>query len=267
MPKQDDTLARHLATAVRAATIAGEILLERRGRVTVELKQDFRDLVTEADRLAEEAVNDILLKAFPDHGIVGEETGEKPGTDGHRWFVDPLDGTTNYAHGLPLFGTSIALEKDGELLVGVVHLPVLGETYTAVKSRGAWRNGTPLHVSSNERLEDSLLVTGFPHDLSPGRPTNLDHMSALVTKTRGVRLLGSAAVDLLYVASGVFEAYWDLSNAPWDVAAGVLLVQEAGGIVSDMTGGELDLMNPRLLASNGHLHEQLLRVLGEGQIE
>lgn len=267
MPTQDDTFARHLSTAVRAAKIAGEILVERRGTVTVQLKENFKDLVTEADRLAEEAVNEVLLSAFPSHGIVGEETGETRGNDGYRWFVDPLDGTTNYAHGLPLFGTSIALEKDGELLVGVVHLPVLGDTYTAVKGRGAWRNGMPLQVSSTDRLENSLLVTGFPYDLSPGRPTNFDHMGALIRRTRGVRLLGSAAIDLLYVASGAFEAYWDLSNAPWDVAAGVLLVQEAGGTVTDMNGGELDLMNPRVLASNGHLHEQLLAVLREGRVD
>lgn len=267
MHDQDHALARHLAAAVRAAKIAGDILLERRGTVTVERKTGHRDLVTEADRLAEEAVNDVLLKAFPDHGIVGEETGETIGSDGHRWFVDPLDGTTNYAQGLPLFATSIALEKDGELLVGVVHLPVLNETYTAVKGRGAWRNGTPLHVSSTDQLENALLVTGFPNDLSPGRPTNEDHMMALVARTRGVRLLGAASIDLVYVAAGVFEAYWDLTNSPWDVAAGVLLVREAGGTVTDMTGGELQLMKPRLLASNGRIHDQLLGVFGEGQID
>src|SRR5690606_2788884 len=267
MLEENHGLARELAAAVRAAKIAGDILLERRGSVTVELKSGHRDLVTEADRLAEEAVNNVLRRAFPAYGIVGEETGVTAGTDGHRWFVDPLDGTTNYAQGLPLFATPIALEKDGELLVGVVHLPVLDETYTAVRGRGAWKNGVPLHVSSADKLENALLVSGYPNDMSPGRPTNADHMTTLAAQSRGVRLLGAAAIDLVYVASGVFEAYWDLDNSPWDVAAGVLLVQEAGGKVTDMNGGELDLMKPRLLASNGHLHEQLLGVFREGRID
>lgn len=267
MSEQDHDLTRELAAAVRAAKIAGEILLDRRGKVTVERKGGHRDLVTEADRMAEEAVNEVLLGAFPEYGIVGEETGETIGSDGHRWFVDPLDGTTNYAQGLPLFATSIALEKDGELLVGVIHLPVLGETYTAVRGRGAWCNGHPLHVSSEDKLENALLVTGFPYDMAPGRPDNMDHILALVPQSRGVRLLGAAAIDLVYVAAGMFEAYWDLNNAPWDVAAGVLLVEEAGGKVTDMNGGPLDLFNPRMLASNGRLHDRLLGVFGEGKID
>lgn len=267
MSERDCDTACYLATAVRAAKLAGDVLLELRGKVAVERKAGHRDLVTEADRLAETTIRDVLLDAFPDHGIVGEETGVTPGNDQYRWFVDPLDGTTNYAHGLPLFATSIALERAGELLVGVIHFPVLNETYTAVKGRGAWRNGEPLRVSDETRLENALLVSGFPHDMSPGRPTNLDHLGNIVPRSRGVRLLGTAATDLAYVAAGVFDAYWDLDNAPWDVAAGVLLVREAGGKVTDMDGGDLDLMNARILASNGRLHEELLSVLRQGRIE
>lgn len=267
MPEENHGLARELAAAVRAAKMAGDILLEKRGRVTVERKSGHRDLVTEADRLAEEAVREVLLQAFPEYGIVGEEAGVTEGTAGRRWFVDPLDGTTNYAQGLPLFATSIALEEDGRLLVGVVHLPVLDETYTAVQGRGAWKNGVPLHVSATGQLENALLVSGFPNDMSPGRPDNTDHMGTLAAKSRGVRVLGTAAIDLVYVAAGVFDGYWDLDNAAWDVAAGVLLVREAGGKVTDMTGGELDLMKPRLLASNGKLHDELLGVFREGRID
>lgn len=267
MSAHEHDTAHFLATAVRAARLAGDVLVERRGKVSVEFKGHHRDLVTEADRLAEEAVRDVLLSAFPDHGIVGEESGETAGDSEYRWFVDPLDGTTNYAQGLPLFATSIALERNGELLVGVIHAPVLGETYTAVRGRGAWRNGEPLRVSEEKQLENGLLVTGFPYDMSPGQPDNADHILTLVPRTRGVRLLGTAAIDLAYVASGLFEAYWDLTNAPWDVAAGVLLVEEAGGKVTDMTGGEFDLMRARLLASNGHLHDELLGVFREGRID
>jgi len=266
LAEQNDALARHLAAAVRAAKLAGEVLMELRGKVTVERKSGHRDLVTEADRRAEAAIRQVLAAAFPDHGILGEETGATPGRDDYRWIVDPLDGTTNYAHGMPLFATSIALERDGQLLVGVVHFPALNETYTAVRGRGAWRNGEPLRVSGETRLENALLVTGFPHDFGPGKANNLDHLEALVPRSRGMRMLGTAATDLVYVASGVFDAYWDLDNAPWDVAAGVLLVEEAGGRVTDMDGGPLDLMNPRILASNGHLHDELLAVLRRGRI-
>lgn len=257
----------YLDVAVRAAKAAGEILLAHRGRVTVERKAGFRDLVTEADRLAEAAASRTILEAFPDHSLLGEETGEHQGQSTWRWLVDPLDGTTNYAHGLPHFAVSVALVGQDGPVVGVVHLPALGETYSAARGRGAWCNGRKLSVSAASCLEDCLLVTGFPHDLSPGRPTNLDHMEALVRRSRGVRLVGAAAIDLAYVAAGVFDAYWDLSNHAWDVAAGVLLVEEAGGRVSDMAGGRLDLFRPRLLASNGQVHDELLRVFAAGQID
>jgi len=263
-----EQLKRYLEVAVQAAHEAGEILMAHRGHVTVQRKDGFRDLVTEADRRAEAAIRRKLREAFPEHGLLGEEEGEQEGTSGFRWIVDPLDGTTNFAHGLPHFAVSLALEGEGqELLVGVVHMPALGQTYTAVRGEGAFCNGRRLAVSTAERLDDCLLVTGFPHDLSPGRPTNLDHIEAFVRRTRGVRLLGAAAVDLAYVAQGALDAYWDLSNHAWDVAAGILLVREAGGVVTDMTGGPVDLYNPRVLASNGRVHEHLLEVLRAGRID
>ena len=261
-------LERYLEVALQAARAAGEVLMQHRGRVAVERKRGFRDLVTEADRRAEQVIRQALLEAFPEHGVLGEEGGERAGESGYRWLVDPLDGTTNFAQGLPHFAVSLALEDPGhELVVGVVHMPACGETYTALRGGGAYCNGRRLRVSAAERLDDCLLVTGFPHDLSPGRPTNLDHMEALVRRTRGLRILGAAAVDLAYVAAGVLDAYWDLSNHAWDVAAGVLLVTEAGGKVTDMTGGPLDLYRPRILASNGRVHGQLLDVLRNGRID
>ncbi|HLT59345.1 MAG: inositol monophosphatase [Limnochordales bacterium] len=261
-------LQGYLETAVQAARAAGEILMAHRGRVAVERKGGFRDLVTEADRRAEQAIRAALLSAFPHHGVLGEEEGERPSDSGYRWLVDPLDGTTNFAHGLPHFAVSLALEGEGQgLLVGVVHLPALGETYTAVRGGGAYCNGRRLHVSARERLDDCLMVTGFPHDVSPGRPNNLDHMEAIVRRTRGIRIVGAAAVDLAYVAAGFLDAYWDLTNNAWDVAAGALLVTEAGGAVTDMAGGPLDLYRPRILASNGRIHEQLLEVLRAGRMD
>mgnify|MGYP001253801610 CR=1 FL=1 len=263
-----DKLNRYLEVALQAAHTAGEILMSHRGHVAVERKSGFRDLVTVADREAEAAIRQVLLDAFPEHGLLGEEEGERQGSSVYRWLVDPLDGTTNYAHGLPHFAVSLALLGEGdELLVGVVHMPALGETYSAVRGGGAFCNGRRIRVTRAEHLDDCLLVTGFPNDVSPGRPTNVDHMENLVRRTRGVRIVGAAAVDLAYVAAGVFDAYWDLSNHAWDVAAGVLLVTEAGGTVTDMTGGPLDLYRPRLLASNGRVHEQLLAVLRAGRIE
>ncbi|OUM93300.1 MAG: hypothetical protein BAA04_13845 [Firmicutes bacterium ZCTH02-B6] len=242
--------------------------MAHRGRVAVEHKSSFRDLVTEADRRAEAAIRNVLLQAFPDHGLLGEEEGERQGQSVYRWLVDPLDGTTNYAHGLPYFAVSLALLGQGdELLVGVVHMPALGETYSAVRGGGAFCNGRRISVTGKEHLDNCLLVTGFPNDVSPGRPTNVDHMENLIRRTRGVRILGAAAVDLAYVAAGVFDAYWDLSNQAWDVAAGVLLVSEAGGTVTDMTGASLNLYRPRILASNGRVHEQLLEVLRTGRID
>lgn len=257
-------LETFLAEAVRAARVAGDLLLEKRGQVGVEFKAGHADLVTEADRKAEAAVIDVLRGAFPLHGIIGEESGELPGTDGYRWLVDPLDGTTNYAHGLPLFGTSIGLERNGELLVGVLHFPVLERTYSATRGSGAWCNGERLHVSTAGDLKNSLLVTGHSHSLGAGVRENLDLLNMLVSASRGVRMLGSAAINLAYIAEGLFEAYWAPTNEVWDVAAGVLIVEEAGGKVTDMAGGELDLFRPRLLATNGLVHDDMLQALRPG---
>lgn len=261
MDKPTGTTARQLEVAVAAARAAEKVLMEQRGRVRVEYKADHRDLVTAADREAEAAVIDVLHGAFPEHGILGEESDEIPTRDGHRWLVDPLDGTTNYAQGLPLFATSIGLEKDGQLLVGVIHAPVLKETYTAVRGYGALCNGRPIHVSATDTLQQSLLVTGFAHDMGGGRRKNVARMDKLIRETRGVRMLGSAAINLAFVAAGLLEAYWAPNNEAWDVAGGALIVAEAGGKVTDMAGGPLDLYRPELLATNGLVHEQMMREL------
>lgn len=255
-------LRHFVVVATELAHAAGQLLLHKRGHVPVEYKEDFTDLVTAADREAEALIIGGLRDAFPRHGIIGEESGENPGRDPLRWLVDPLDGTTNYAQGLPLFGTSIGLERHGELLVGVIHLPALGETYSALRGGGAWRNGERMQVSKTKDLRESLFITGFSHRLDlDRRRANLDLVARLMDKSRGVRVLGSAATNLAYVAAGVIDAYWAHDNQIWDVAAGVLLVEEAGGTVTDMDGGPFNLFRPRLLASNGELHDTMLRTI------
>lgn len=257
-----DSARHYLNVAVKAAHAASDVLLAHRGKVTVEYKEGHGDLVTAADREAEETVIRILQGEFPDHAIIGEESGRFEGSDElqSRWFVDPLDGTTNFAEGLPLFATSIGFEQRGELLVGVIHLPVFDATYTAIRGEGAFLNGEPLRVSPTEKLQETLLVTGHAH--SPGLEERvketMDLLHNLISATRGVRLLGSAAVNLAYVAHGIFEAYWAPVNEVWDVAAGVLIVREAGGKVTDMKGDPIDLFRPNMLASNGHIHDALL---------
>lgn len=265
--RMEQRLPTYLKTGLEAARAAGDTLLDWRGRVSIQHKADHADLVTEADREAETIIMNMLRTAFPDHECLGEETGAHAGQaasgttgSGYRWIIDPLDGTTNYAQGLPLFATSIGLEKDGHLLVGVIHAPALGATYSALRGGGAFYNGEPMRVSDTPHVKDSLLVTGFIHDEDVIR-TNVERMPALIRSSRGVRSLGSAALNLAYVAQGVFEAYWAPANQPWDVAGGALIVQEAGGKITDMNGDPLDIFRPRLLATNGHVHEEMLQAL------
>lgn len=250
-------LARFAAVAEEGARAAGDVLMARRGRVAIELKAGHADLVTEADRAAERAVFDLLRENFPDHGFIGEESGSRDGDSPYRWIVDPLDGTTNYAQGLPLFAVSIGLEREGRLVAGVIYAPALEGMYTAYSGGGAFFNGEPMRVSSEERLENSLLVTGFVHDDDVIR-NNVVPLGDFIGRSRGVRLLGAAAINLAFVAQGLFEAYWAPSNQAWDVAAGTLIVEEAGGRVTDMAGGPLDLFRPRLLATNGLLHDTMV---------
>lgn len=252
-----DELTGFVTVATEAARAAGDILMAKRGRVAVEFKSSHADLVTEADRAAEKAVFDVLERAFPDHAFLGEESGSRRNDSPYRWIVDPLDGTTNYAQGLPMFAVSIGLEREGHLVAGVIYAPALDGLYSAHAGGGAFLNGEPIRVSSEERLENSLLVTGFVHDENVIR-SNVGPLGSFIGKTRGVRMLGSAAVNLAFVAQGLFEAYWAPSNRAWDVAAGALIVAEAGGRVTDMTGGPLDLDRPRLLATNGRLHDVMM---------
>lgn len=250
--------------AVDAAQAAGRLLkAELSGPRRVAYKGSPTNLVTEMDARAEALIADRLRAAFPDDGLLGEERGHQPGRSGRRWIVDPLDGTTNYAHGLPLFAVSVALERAGRPELGVIYDPNLDELFVAERGRGATLNGRALTVSTTAELGESLLATGFPYDIRQTADTNLREHAAFSLRARGVRRMGSAVLYLAWVAAGRLDGYWELRLGPWDVAAGALLVAEAGGRVSDLAGDALDLDAPAIVASNGRIHDAMLAVLKE----
>ncbi len=255
-------MSSYLETAVEIAREAGALLahyFER--RVSFELKGEF-DLVTEADRASEKLIVERLRLHFPAHGIVAEEGGGHSSSSEYRWYVDPLDGTTNFAHTFPIFNVTLALEQAGEMLVGVVFDPIRQEMFSAERGSGAYLNNRRIRVSKVGFLEDSLLCTGFP---SRRRHLNVNvhFYHQLAMATHGVRRTGSAAIDLAWVACGRLDGFWEFGLNPWDMAAGCLLVTEAGGKVSDMKGQPHYLTSPHLLADNGLLHDQIVQIFSE----
>jgi myo-inositol-1(or 4)-monophosphatase len=248
--------------AIRAAHAAGRIHLKRLSHTSITHKSNPIDLVTEADRESESAVIDILQRAFPDHAILAEEgSGASSPAGEHRWIIDPLDGTTNFAHGFPQFCVSIAYEQRGRIQLAVLFDALKRELFTARRGAGAWLNRKPMRVSHVRTLDMSLLATGFPYDRRERRRFYLCFWEAFMLRTHGVRRTGSAALDLAWVACGRLDAFWEFGLKPWDVAAGSLLVEEAGGHVSNMDGTRLDLNAAQIIASNGRLHEQMIETL------
>jgi myo-inositol-1(or 4)-monophosphatase len=251
-----------LEAAIEAAEAGGQLLLDLRGRVKPEPKGPG-DVVTRADRAAEALIRQILMAKFPTHHFLGEEGGassEQTWTPGQlRWIVDPLDGTANYVHGLEFFAVSVALELDGAVLVGVVYAPLLRQRFTALRGGGARLNGETLHVSDVEHLSRALLVTGFPPKLER-RPELLKLFEGYCSRSHAVRRLGSAALGLAYVAAGKFDGFYATHLHAWDAAAGVLLVEEAGGNVTKLDGSPFQLFEPDLLATNGKIHDQMIAV-------
>lgn len=254
------------AAAAKVAIEAGELLRSyfERG-VTTEYKGDV-DIVTEADRASEKMIVASLRKYFPEHGIFGEE-GTRFGLDReYRWYVDPLDGTTNFSHGFPVFCVSMGLERrastptresDGELIAGVIYDPTRRELFAAEAGRGAWLNGRRIHVSAVDRLQESLLATGFPSHKRHANP-NIHFYQQLTLRSHGVRRAGSAALDLAYCAAGRFDAYWEFNLNPWDTAAGVLLVREAGGAVTRFDGSPFRMNSEEVLATNKLMDAELI---------
>ena len=250
--------------AVDAARAAGRLLRdELSGARRIAFKGSPTNLVTEMDQRAEALILERLRGAFPDDAILAEEQGAASGRSDRRWIVDPLDGTTNYAHGLPIFGVSIALEVTRRLVLGVVYDPSRDELFVGERGAGATLNDAPIHVSNAATVGESLLVTGFPYNIRETADTNLAEYAAFSLRARAVRRLGSAVIDLAYVACGRFDAYWELRLGAWDVAAGAVLVAEAGGRITGIDGAALDVDAPTLLATNGVIHDEMLRALEE----
>ena len=213
------------------------------------------------DHRAEAAVIEILETAFPDHGILTEESKGREGSGSYRWILDPLDGTTNYAHGYPFFCVSLALEKDGQILWGIIYDPLREELFAAEAGRGATVNGKALQVSATRHIQQSFLCTGFPYDMRESSEDNLRYFSRFAKTVQAIRRDGSAALDLCYVAMGRFDGFWEMKLNPWDVAAGSLIVTEAGGRVTDFSGDHFSIHGQEILASNGLIHDEMLRVL------
>ena len=250
--------------AIDAARAAGRLLYDARAQSRqIAYKGAPTNLVTEMDARAEALVLDYLGRAFPADAVLAEESGVRQGSSGRRWIVDPLDGTTNYAHGVPIYAVSIGLEHDGEVVLGVVYDPSHDELFVAERGGGASLNGERLAVSRTRVLDESLLATGFPYAIRETDDTNLPEYAAFSLRARGVRRLGSAVLYLSYVAAGRLDGYWELRLGPWDAAAGSLLVEEAGGRISNLEGEPLDLDAPAIVASNGLIHEAILGVLRE----
>jgi myo-inositol-1(or 4)-monophosphatase len=247
--------------ALRAARAAGRIHLKRLSRISVAQKSNAIDLVTEADRESEAAVIEVLQRAFPTHAILAEESGANAHASEHRWIIDPLDGTTNFAHGFPQFCVSIAYERRGKLQAAIILDPFKKEVFAARRGKGARLNGRPIRVSRIESLDTALLATGFPYDRRERRRFYLSFWEAFMVRTHGVRRTGSAALDLAWVACGRVDAFWEFGLKQWDVAAGALIVEEAGGRVSNMDGSALDLSGARIIASNDRLHQQMIETI------
>lgn len=254
-----------LTVAIEAAREAGRFLKLSVGKVrSVEVKQgDERNLVSEIDRGAEAKIISIIRSHFPQHAILAEESGGSLAPAEVRWIIDPLDGTTNFLHGVPIFSVSIGVERKGELVAGVVYDPNLDEMFTVEKGGGAYLNGKRLKVSGSSTLLDSLLVTGFPYNITDNPENAVEHFVHFLMAARGVRRLGSAAMDLCYVAAGRFDGFWEVSLNPWDMAAGALLIQEAGGRITDMRGNPLNIYQKTVLASNGIIHDAMLAIVNK----
>jgi myo-inositol-1(or 4)-monophosphatase len=253
---------RLLATAIEAVTRAGEIQMQFIERGFQIAHKGTIDLVTEADVAVETMFRELIAERFPTHTILAEEFGEDAATRGASfcWVFDPIDGTNNYAHGLPIFCSSLALEIDGRGEIGAIYDPTRRELFVAERGQGAFLNGRPIRVSRASRLVESMLVTGFPYDVHSRIPEIVGLFGEFVGRARAVRRLGSAALDLCYVAAGRMDGFWEQDLRPWDIAAGAIIVEEAGGRVTDFVGEAHDSRRHQLLATNGALHDEMLAV-------
>ena len=257
-----DLMAAAQETAQEAARQAGALLTENWLKTKqIDIKTDMTDLVTNVDKAADRLITEQLRARFPSHTIIAEESARSGPESPYCWYIDPLDGTTNFAHTHPHFAVSIALTYESQPIIGVVYDPVRNEIFSASRRGGAFLNGNPIRVSSISQLDHSLVLTGFPYDRRQYSAFYLTYYEAFMVRTQGVRRSGSAALDLSYVACGRAEAFWEWRLHPWDIAAGSLIVQEAGGHMSGFSGQTFDIHGEQTLASNGGLHSPMLGVL------
>lgn len=262
MMKMDD---RYLQLAIAVAKEAGRIQIAHFGHShPVEYKGEFNP-VTAVDRLCEQKMVGMILKAFPDHDILTEESPYEGKGSPWKWIIDPIDGTTNFFHGFPCFCVSIGLEVEGEVRLGVIYVPTLNELFYAERGKGAFLNGERLSVSKNDRLNQSLLCTGFPYDVQEYADFYLRYFRQFIKKSFAVRRPGSAAIDLAYLAAGRVDGFWEFKLHPWDVAAASLMITEAGGKVTDFQGKPFHIYAKEILASNGLIHEEMLQTIQEIQ--
>lgn len=250
--------------AFLAAREGGRVLLQKFGGVLTVAHKGAVDLVTDADHASEEAIVSVIRGTFPRHDILAEENTYGRCDSIYRWIIDPLDGTTNFAHGFPVFTVSIALEVAGEVTLGVVYNPFHQELFYAEKGMGAYLNSIQLRASSVARLDEALLATGFPYDRKTSPVNNYDHFLHFQQAAQACRRAGAASLDLVYVAAGRLDGYWEMKLKPWDVAAGGLIVAEAGGMVTDFAGGTFDIYGKEVLASNGLIHGEMVAALMTG---
>lgn len=261
---QDSERRRFMGLAIEAARAAGLVLLEKAQEgFRIEYKAAV-NLVTDADHAAEDCIVSAIRRSFPSHRLLAEEGGAAaPSTSPCQWIIDPLDGTTNFAHGFPFYAVSIGLEYAGSCVLGVVLDPVRNELFTAELGRGAFLNGKRIRVSETEKLDQALLVTGFAYDIRDNPNNNLDHFTRLSLHAQGVRRTGSAALDLCYVAAGRFDGFWEIKLNPWDMAAGFVILQEAGGLVTSFAKDTFSIYGQELVATNGLIHDELLHILNQ----
>lgn len=241
---------------------AGELIRNAFGKShSVKFKTNELNLVTETDKASEKLITDFIRKKYPTHGILAEEGSEINRKADYLWVIDPLDGTTNFTHGLPIFAVSIGVQKNGETIAGVVYDVMRNVVYSAEKGSGSFENEKRISVSKNENLGHSVLVTGFPYNIKENPDKAFERFIAFLKRARAIRRLGSAAIDFCYVANGVFDGFWEVSLQPWDICAGKLIVEEAGGIVTDFDGNKIDIFTKRILATNKLVHQKMIDVL------
>lgn len=243
---------------------AGEVVREGFSQnISIEYKTDASNLVTNVDKASEKVITDFIKKEFPTHSIIAEESGNKENSSDYTWVIDPIDGTTNFAHKLPIFGVSIGIQKNGENIIGVIYDVMRDALYSTEKGSGAFKNEEKISVSNNSNLEKSVLVTGFAYNREDEYKEAVKIFGSFLTKTRAVRRLGSAAIDFCFVASGVFDGFWEANLSPWDVCAGILLVEEAGGRVTNYKDEKLNIYSNQYLATNGRVHNKMIKIIND----